>query len=252
MLEIWRKKSLTKVARQSISLASLSNCRRKESTVSLVTHSASVFLGQCPKSPLAFSLFNMLGCHSCCFRGPCQCTSTSYASQYKAALIRDFSEQVLPLFTADSAGGKLRPRVIKDRVFPLGQIREAHAHMESNQSIGKILLQVRPEQDPQHDELWRDKLTCLIKRLIKQTCLIRRLLKQTCLIKRLIKQTCLIKCLIKQTCLIKRLIKLTCLIKRLIKLTCLIKRLIKQTCLIKCLIKLTRPHQTSNKFSFQS
>ncbi|MCY0903185.1 MAG: NAD(P)H-quinone oxidoreductase [Firmicutes bacterium] len=55
----------------------------------------------------------------------------------KTALTREFADFALPLF----AGGELRP--IVDKVFALEDVRAAHAYMESNGNIGKIVLQVR-------------------------------------------------------------------------------------------------------------
>jgi putative PIG3 family NAD(P)H quinone oxidoreductase len=52
----------------------------------------------------------------------------------KIALAREFSDHVLPLFSA----GRIRPVV--DRVHPFTEIREAHRQMEENQSFGKIVL----------------------------------------------------------------------------------------------------------------
>ncbi|MCG8606122.1 zinc-binding dehydrogenase, partial [bacterium] len=54
----------------------------------------------------------------------------------KIALTNTFAKNALPLF----ASGKLQP--IVDRMFPLEQIEEAHAYMESNQNFGKIVLKV--------------------------------------------------------------------------------------------------------------
>ncbi|PLP99140.1 NAD(P)H-quinone oxidoreductase [Cupriavidus pauculus] len=56
----------------------------------------------------------------------------------KHAMTRRFREHWLPRFTA--AG--LKPVI--DSVFPLGQAADAHRRMESNQSIGKIVLAVEP------------------------------------------------------------------------------------------------------------
>jgi NADPH:quinone reductase len=38
------------------------------------------------------------------------------------------------------AGGELRPEM--DRTFPLSEAAAAHAHMESGQHVGKIVLEV--------------------------------------------------------------------------------------------------------------
>lgn len=52
----------------------------------------------------------------------------------KEILARAFERDVLPGFAA----GELRPVI--DRVFPAGEVAEAHRHMEANANFGKILL----------------------------------------------------------------------------------------------------------------
>src|SRR5437588_1832157 len=52
----------------------------------------------------------------------------------KAEAIRRFAAAVLPLVSH----GKIRPVI--DRVYPVDQVREAHERMESNASVGKIVL----------------------------------------------------------------------------------------------------------------
>jgi NADPH2:quinone reductase len=54
----------------------------------------------------------------------------------KIATTQRFAAEVLPLFEA----GRLVPVI--DRRFPLDAVAEAHAYMESNASVGKILLDV--------------------------------------------------------------------------------------------------------------
>ncbi len=54
----------------------------------------------------------------------------------KAALIREFSDRVVPLF----ASGAIRPVV--DRVFPWTEAEEAHRYLGSNDSFGKVVLKV--------------------------------------------------------------------------------------------------------------
>ena len=57
-------------------------------------------------------------------------------SQYKAKLVRSFTENSVPLFAA----GKLK--TIVDSVLPMDQIQLAHEKMESNKNIGKIVVQI--------------------------------------------------------------------------------------------------------------
>jgi NADPH:quinone reductase len=52
----------------------------------------------------------------------------------KAHLAREFSRTVLPLFSRGAL------RAVVDAVLPMAQIRDAHARMERNDTIGKIVL----------------------------------------------------------------------------------------------------------------
>ena len=56
--------------------------------------------------------------------------------EHKAPIARSLQHIVWPLL----AGGVVRPVI--DRVFPLSEAAAAHALMESNRHIGKLLLQV--------------------------------------------------------------------------------------------------------------
>ncbi|XP_076834834.1 quinone oxidoreductase PIG3 [Brachyhypopomus gauderio] len=58
--------------------------------------------------------------------------------QYKAELVRSFSEQALPHF--QSQGLSLRPVI--DTIFSMDDISEAHRHMEANKNIGKIVIKI--------------------------------------------------------------------------------------------------------------
>jgi putative PIG3 family NAD(P)H quinone oxidoreductase len=58
------------------------------------------------------------------------------ALEEKIFVTREFEEQVVPMF----ARGELRATI--DREYPLEQVRAAHERMESNQSVGKIVLRV--------------------------------------------------------------------------------------------------------------
>jgi len=53
----------------------------------------------------------------------------------KADAVQRFSDEVVPLL----ATGKVRPNV--DRVFSVGEVQEAHAYLESNESFGKVIFE---------------------------------------------------------------------------------------------------------------
>ncbi|XP_036999318.2 quinone oxidoreductase PIG3 isoform X2 [Artibeus jamaicensis] len=59
--------------------------------------------------------------------------------KYKQSLVKAFTEQVVPHFSTESTH-RLRPVV--DRVYPVAEIQEAHKYMESNQNVGKIVLEL--------------------------------------------------------------------------------------------------------------
>ncbi|XP_046903692.1 quinone oxidoreductase PIG3 isoform X2 [Hypomesus transpacificus] len=62
----------------------------------------------------------------------------SRSLQYKADLVRAFSEGVLPSFSNQTSS--LRPVI--DSTFDLEQIADAHRHMEANRNMGKIVIKV--------------------------------------------------------------------------------------------------------------
>lgn len=62
---------------------------------------------------------------------------TPRSDAYKAELTKEFVSKALPLFTSKQL------KSIVDRVFPLEEVQQAHAYMESNKNIGKIILKVR-------------------------------------------------------------------------------------------------------------
>lgn len=66
-------------------------------------------------------------------------TLRARSHQYKAELVKAFTEQVLPHFTA---GNSIHLRPIVDSVFPFDQIADAHRRMEANKNTGKIILQI--------------------------------------------------------------------------------------------------------------
>ena len=55
--------------------------------------------------------------------------------QEKSDAVSRFANEVVPLFENE----KLSPNV--DRVFPLDEVRSAHAYLESNESFGKVILE---------------------------------------------------------------------------------------------------------------
>lgn len=61
----------------------------------------------------------------------------SRSIEEKATATRLFAEQVVPLL----ARGIVKPTI--DRVFPFAEIRAAHEYLESNQSFGKVVLEIR-------------------------------------------------------------------------------------------------------------
>uniref|UniRef100_H9H5Z8 Tumor protein p53 inducible protein 3 n=1 Tax=Monodelphis domestica TaxID=13616 RepID=H9H5Z8_MONDO len=59
--------------------------------------------------------------------------------KYKAELVAAFTRQILPYFDQTKPRA-LRPVV--DTVYPLRQVADAHAYMEQNKNLGKIVLEV--------------------------------------------------------------------------------------------------------------
>ena len=60
--------------------------------------------------------------------------------KYKANLISEFESKLLGLFKT----GELR--AIVDSVFEIEKVADAHARVESNGNIGKVLLKISPEE----------------------------------------------------------------------------------------------------------
>jgi len=63
-------------------------------------------------------------------------TLRSRSLDYKQRLTEEFALWTMPLFTL----GKIKPVV--DRVFPIEEVQKAHAYMEANKNIGKIILSI--------------------------------------------------------------------------------------------------------------
>ncbi|CAH3187506.1 unnamed protein product, partial [Porites lobata] len=66
-------------------------------------------------------------------------TLRSRSLSYKRELVREFSERIVPQL----ANGRLK--TITDSVFTIDEIQLAHKRMESNENIGKIIIQIRPD-----------------------------------------------------------------------------------------------------------
>ena len=60
----------------------------------------------------------------------------SRSAEEKAEATRKFAEEVVPLIRA----GKIKPNI--DRIFKLEEIRKAHEYLESNESFGKVVLEI--------------------------------------------------------------------------------------------------------------
>ncbi|KAK0056652.1 quinone oxidoreductase PIG3 [Biomphalaria pfeifferi] len=66
-------------------------------------------------------------------------TLRSRSVNYKENLIQEFIQKAIPLFQ----NGTFKPVI--EQVFPLSDIAKAHSMMESNQNLGKIILEVKKE-----------------------------------------------------------------------------------------------------------
>lgn len=60
--------------------------------------------------------------------------------QYKAELVKAFSERALPHFKTPNSSVALRPVI--DSVFSIHDIAQAHHHMEANRNTGKIVIRI--------------------------------------------------------------------------------------------------------------
>eukprot|EP00040_Diaphanoeca_grandis_P021938 m.117386 g.117386 ORF g.117386 m.117386 type:complete len:345 (-) comp28577_c0_seq1:100-1134(-) len=74
-------------------------------------------------------------------------TLRARTTEYKGALVAAFCNIALPLFET----GKLKPVI--DKTFPLADASAAHAYMEENKSVGKILLVVDSKTSNPKSEL---------------------------------------------------------------------------------------------------
>lgn len=54
-------------------------------------------------------------------------------------LVKAFTEQILPHF---STGNPQSLLPVLDGVYPINEIQEAHAYMETNKNVGKIVLEL--------------------------------------------------------------------------------------------------------------
>ncbi|XP_068754762.1 quinone oxidoreductase PIG3-like [Montipora capricornis] len=74
-------------------------------------------------------------------------TLKSRSLAYKKELVKGFIENVIPYF----ANGTLK--TVVDSVIPMEEIQRAHKRMESNENIGKIIIQVIADEDTIKSEL---------------------------------------------------------------------------------------------------
>jgi len=65
-------------------------------------------------------------------------TLRSRDDTFKAELLRELGQEVLPLFTEK----RLNPQIA--RTFPIGEAEEAFAELATNQITGKVVLVVDP------------------------------------------------------------------------------------------------------------
>ncbi|KAH9525307.1 hypothetical protein Btru_001026 [Bulinus truncatus] len=66
-------------------------------------------------------------------------TLRSRSVNYKENLVQEFSKHALPLFE----NGTFKPVI--EKVFPLSDVAKAHGLMESNQNLGKIVIEAKKE-----------------------------------------------------------------------------------------------------------
>ncbi|XP_068195471.1 quinone oxidoreductase PIG3 [Antennarius striatus] len=72
----------------------------------------------------------------------------SRSIEYKAELVKAFSDRVLPFFSGKDP--KLKPVI--DSTFGLEDISEAHCRMEANKNMGKIVIYVVPQPVSEEEE----------------------------------------------------------------------------------------------------
>jgi putative PIG3 family NAD(P)H quinone oxidoreductase len=66
----------------------------------------------------------------------------------RVALVREFTERVVPLFTPASGAARPVLRPVVERVVPMERLAEAHAAMERNETFGKIVAVWESEISP--------------------------------------------------------------------------------------------------------
>lgn len=84
--------------------------------------------------------------------------------QYKADLVGAFSRRVLPYFSDQPAS--LKPVI--DSSFSLEDVAEAHRHMEANRNVGKIIINVIPQNEDSHQLEHKQK--CWFKSCKESDC----------------------------------------------------------------------------------
>jgi NADPH2:quinone reductase len=65
----------------------------------------------------------------------------SRGPEERAALVRELSERLVPLFEARDGQPALRPVV--ERTYPMERIAEAHGAMERNENFGKLVVEIQ-------------------------------------------------------------------------------------------------------------
>lgn len=71
-------------------------------------------------------------------------TLRTRSDQYKAHLLEEFTANALPLLGGNEQS---QLKVVLDTVFPLSDIQEAHRYVEQNKNIGKVVLEIKSEEE---------------------------------------------------------------------------------------------------------
>jgi NADPH:quinone reductase-like Zn-dependent oxidoreductase len=57
----------------------------------------------------------------------------------RVALVREFTERMVPLFAQGRVGSRPALRPVLERAVPMERLAEAHAAMERNETFGKLV-----------------------------------------------------------------------------------------------------------------